>query len=281
MDSIFLTQLVVSVLVGGLFVAFQTWLAEKVPQRIAGLVISIPSTVAVALIFMAITVSPEAVASIVPVIPVSLGGGLIFCTAYIYLANMLALEKKRLIALAVICGAFAWFLITAPFAYFQTTNLFVTLGVYVFLLCITHYLLSIRPGIRTKPIQIHYTNKEKILRSLIGGFVIGLIILATKFLGPFWGGIASVFPAVYLSTLLILHWRHGAQFLFHVAKALPIANPVFVIYVFVVAYTYPALGIIVGTVIAYAVSLLYPLILMYVLPNIKNLSDPTGTRRIH
>jgi len=269
MDNVFILQVLLSAVVGGFFVAFQTWLAERLPQRIAGIAISIPSTVAVALFFMAITTSPEAVAAVAPVIPIGLGAGLMFSVAYIYIANALPLSKAKVVTFSILGAIFMWLLVAAPFAYFEVTNIVFTLSVYATLILLSHYLLSVRPGIQTEPIFIRYTNREKLIRSLIGGTVIGLIVLMTKFLGPFWGGIFSTLPAVYLSTLSIIHWRHGSRFLFHVAKSLPVANPVFAIYVFVVAYTYPVIGIVAGTIVAYMLCALYPLALMRLLPQSK------------
>jgi hypothetical protein len=110
---------------------------------------------------------------------------------------------------------------------------------------------------------------EKITRATLAGMIVGFIVIIAKLFGPFWGVVFGTFPAVYLSTLLIMHFRHGKQFLFHIAKALPIASPVFLIYALTVEYTYPQIGIFAGTLVAYAVCSIYPITLSYLIQKKK------------
>lgn len=52
MNKLFLTQLIVSFVVGGGFVALLTIVAEKVNQRIAGIILTFPITGGMALFFL-------------------------------------------------------------------------------------------------------------------------------------------------------------------------------------------------------------------------------------
>lgn len=270
MTQIFIIQLIASVIIGGLFVAIQSLLAERAPQRVAGILLSIPSTLAIGLIFIALSISSSAVAGVVAVIPASFGVTLVFIVAYVYLANVLRFRKMAAIIVSTIGAILTWLLLAVPFAYFQINNLALSLSVYAILVLVSHYFLAIRPTIETKSIHIRYTVTQKIMRAVIGGAIIGLIVFLSKSLGPFWGAVFTAFPAVYLSTLLIVHYQHGKNFLFHIARALPIASPIFIIYALVAQYTYPRIGIGWGTVAAYAASIPYSIIVALVLNKKRN-----------
>lgn len=265
MNQLFILQLAVSIFVGGFFVSIQTLLAERAPQNIAGILLSVPSTLAIGLIFIAITISPTEVAAVATVIPASFGITLAFNTVYVYLANSLRFKQTATIFVSATGAILVWLFLATPLAYFEIDNMIFSLCVYAFLVVVSHYFLAIKPNIETNPINIRYTTAQKIMRAVFGGLIIGLIVFLAKFFGPFWGAIFSAFPAVYLSMLLIVHHQHGKSFLFHITKALPVASPIFVIYTFVIQYSYPSIGVVLGTLAAFAISALYPIVLSYVL----------------
>jgi uncharacterized membrane protein (GlpM family) len=128
--TLFFIQLATSIIVGGGFIAVQSILAERVPQKIAGIVLSIPSTVAVALFFIGLTTSPEAVAKAIPVIPIAFGCGLIFCTVYIYIANNLNFSRLTTMCISTLGATLVWLILAAPLARFEPSE---TVPLYVFI----------------------------------------------------------------------------------------------------------------------------------------------------
>ena len=262
MSITFELQLLASVIVGGIFVAIQTLIAERVPQSISGILLSIPSTLVVALFFIGLTLSVQDVSSIVPVIPLSFGIGLIFVCVYTYTANILKIGRAVQLIVSTIVATLVWILLAFPLAYIQFTSISLSLFLYFCLLIISHYFLAVRPNVNTVPLVYKYTTVQKLIRSMTGGLIIGIIILLANTLGSIWGGIVSGFPAVFLSALLIVHWQHGAEFLFHITKALPLGSPIFPLYAIIVQYSYPHFGIELGTLIALILSLIYPFLIM-------------------
>lgn len=274
MERVFVTQLILSVIIGGIFVALQSLIAEKVSQKLAGIVLSVPSTLAIALYFMGLTVSPSSVAKIMPVIPISFGIGLLFCCAYVYVANKINAGSVFALLLSTVAATVTWLTLAVPLAVFEFDNLALSFFGYAALILLSHYLLSTRPNMKTRAASVRYTTVQKLIRASVGGCIIGFIIVLAKYLGPFWGGIFSSFPAVYLSTLLIIHRSQGPRFLFHITKALPVASPVFIIYALVVGFAYPTVGLNIGTALAFLVSMAYPLFITFAIGRKKATSNP-------
>lgn len=265
MEQLFIIQLITSIFIGGLFVSLLTIIAERLPQRAAGVVLSIPSTIVLGLFFIALTTSPSVVTTIAPSMPISMGATIIFCIIYVYLANNIPLSRITSMVVSTLGAIFIWLLFAIPIVHFKVSHFLFSLPAFVLLAAIGHYLLYTKPKIKTEPIRIIYTLHQKIIRAIAGGLIIGLIVFMAKFLGPFWGGVFSTFPAVYLSTLLIIHYYHDKKFLFHITKTIPVSSFGFIIYLLVVQYTYPRIGIIIGTIYALIISLIYLISLSYIL----------------
>lgn len=70
---IFYIQLIVSFLVGGLFIALQTLIAERVSTLWRGVVLTIPSTLALGLFFIGLAKSPQDVVEASQIVPIALG----------------------------------------------------------------------------------------------------------------------------------------------------------------------------------------------------------------
>ena len=84
MVNVFLTQVIASFIVGGIFVAALSIFAERAKKKAAGVIISLPSTVLVSYFFIGWTLSPQAVADIVPVTILVSGVIHLFLIAYLY-----------------------------------------------------------------------------------------------------------------------------------------------------------------------------------------------------
>lgn len=99
--------------------------------------------------------------------------------------------------------------------------------------------------------MVRYTFAQKITRCLIVGSIMTLIVFLSKTLGSFWGGIFSVFPAAYTSTLLILHKQYDARFLQRTCRTMPLGSMPIIVYAFLARWTFPVYGFVWGTVLSY------------------------------
>jgi len=80
MDPLFWIQTLTAFVVGGLAIASISLIAERVPRAIAGVVISMPSTMVVGLFFIGLVNSPEAVSANMNSVPITLTGAVIYVT---------------------------------------------------------------------------------------------------------------------------------------------------------------------------------------------------------
>jgi len=80
-------------------------------------------------------------------------------------------------------------------------------------------------------------------------------VLASKFLNPLFGGVLASFPAVFVSTLIILHNSRGAKVSIGLAKSLLISGFINVIsYIIAIRFFYVSIGIYWGTLIGLLIS---------------------------
>jgi len=236
--------------VGGIVIALLSFLVERADKKIAGIILSLPSTAVISYIFIAWTISPEAVGAIAPASLATCGSTIIFTTVYIYLAKI-KLSKIKSICLSLIGALLVWFLLSVPLAVYKLDNIIIGFLLYFITICIAYYFLTIKNQEQKSSDLLTYTTSQKIGRAIIAGLIISLSVFLSKIINPFWGGIFSGFPAAFSSTFLILHWYYGSHMLFKVAKTMPIGSLVYIPFIIASHWTYPAFGIFGGTIFAY------------------------------
>lgn len=243
-----------------MFVAFLTFWAERSSARVAGIIISLPSTLAIGYLFMSLTISPEVVAEVAPMVPMGAGILMLFTITYLYMSKI-PLKKPYSIALCTVSSLFVWFLLALPMAVYKFDKIWISIFVYLVLLAVGFHFLTIRVRLKAHHKPLVYTVWEKVFRSVFAGGIIALIVVLSKSLGPFWGGVFTVFPAVFLSSLIVFHYRYDSDFLFKVWKNSPMGSLVFVSFAIASIYTFPAFGAFGGLVGSYfAAFLAYELI---------------------
>jgi len=242
----FTIQLVISFFAGGLFIALQTLLSERVPLKWRGAVLTIPSTMALGLLFIGLTKTPGDVAQATIVIPAAIGADYIFVLTFALLSKF-NLIINFLISL-MIWATSAFLLIKFP-----PTNFLISLVVYCIPIVIICYLIIKKLPQSTTLTPVPMTFKHTAIRSFIGGSIITTIVILSNTFGNIWGGIFSVFPAAYTATFLIYSQVHSKKIIPAVAKSFFMPGiPGFLIYAYVAGITFPVIGIWLGTLAAYA-----------------------------
>jgi uncharacterized membrane protein (GlpM family) len=256
MTTIFITQLIVSFIVGGSFIALLTFLAERSNSRISGIIISFPSTALLGFFFLAWTQSPEEVATLVPATLIPLGISILFAVFYAYLAQMGAKfihHRLILITITLLLSVLSWLLLSLPLAMFKMTNLLYGILGYLAFVVIGHVLLK-----RKKQVILpkhSYTIWQIIIRASFVGLLIVLVVLLGETVNPFWGGVLSMFPAALSSSLIVIHWYFGHNVLFSVVRRVPLGSISIFVYAIIVMLSFPWVGFIYGTLLAFLGSL--------------------------
>ena len=262
MQILFCIQLITSFIAGGVFIAFLTFISEKVDARVSGIILALPSTAALGFFFLGWSLSSEVVSYITPSSFIPLGLSVLFVAVYIYLANFMGrfINSKLLqIILCTVVSLFVWFALAVPVILYKINNLIVGIIGYGILITITHWLLH-RKNFK-KPVSKMYSFKQKIGRSVFAGFMIALVVFFGKTLGPIWGSVFAVFPAAFLSSLMILHKYYNPENLFSTFQKIALGSITLLGYLLQVMLLFPLTGFAIGTVIAYAGSLIISFLL--------------------
>lgn len=253
MTSLFTIQLITAFLIGGGIIALLSLIAEKAPQKTAGIFLTLPSTVAVSLFFMAWTTSAQATAQIIPSTLIPMGSAILFGAIYAAIAKSLKLKSKiAQISTTYTIGIAIWFALALPMAIYKINNL--SLGLSGYLITIILAALIFKRNKEPKAPSLSYTKIQILGRSIFAGVIVALVVIFTKILNPFWGGIFAMFPAAFSSSLIIFHWYYPPKSLSAIINKAPIGSISMLVYVLAVMSTFPKFGFITGTIIAYLLS---------------------------
>ena len=247
-SSILLLRLTLAFIIGGGWVTFITWVAERRGAELGGFFGGLPSTSAFAFLFIGWIESTSAAVDATTSFPMFMSFTGAFVLVYAFFARW-GFVAGLTTALSV--WFFAALLITLSSPGFDISILGCT-----FVSLATYYGLR-KLGLRSpRPTPAAYPRCLRILRFLISGGIIVVAVLASEVGGPIFGAVFSAFPAIFTSTLYTVSRSEGTEFSRGMATSLMLSAILTVIpYSIAVRYLYPGLGIWYGTLAAYAVAI--------------------------
>jgi uncharacterized membrane protein (GlpM family) len=250
MDASFWLKLLLSFIVGSLWVILTTLSAERYGSKIGGLLGGLPSTVVIALFFIGFTQSPEVAARVTTVMPLAQGLNGLFVLAFMFLI-------PRGLWLGLLGSLFLWSIQSALLYLLDIRLFWISLLGWLILLVLC-YLASEKWMKVTShgKLQVSYRPSQLIWRAVFGGGIIALAVFMGKFGGPLLGGIFGSFPAMFLTTLVITYQIGGTSFSRSVGKSILVSGLINVpLYEIAVRYLYPQHGLVLGTLFALIFSL--------------------------
>ncbi len=263
-EPFFLLQVVLSFVIGGAVIGTMTVLAQYLPQKTAGIILSLPITIGISLFFLWFVSPQDEFISSFDIIPMGVSIVMSFLVIYIYVAQLF---KKRSISIFVSLSSIyvSWLLFVISTVSLGKPTLLSSFLAFFFITACSQWALFRLPS---EPDQGHShtpSAKEIMVRMVLAGSVVALSLLTAKAASPFWGIFVGVtLPSVYPSYLAMLHYAHGPGFLIKVLRLMPTGSTTYIVYAFVVREMYPLLGPWMGTLIAYASTVVY----MYLLSKI-------------
>lgn len=239
-----------------------TIIAEKYGTKTGGVIGTLPSTIIIAFLFIALDKGVDFAADSVVVVPAEMGINVLFLLLF-------ALFTQRKLPLTVAGSLLGWTILTAILFYSNLTSILISLLIYSGCFLAAFLLLDKKKKITSQDtIKVHYTPLKLLGRSLIAGIVIAIAVSFSN-LGTTLSGIFSVFPAIFLSTMLISQREHGPQFTAAMAKGMIYGSPSVVSYAVSIHVFYPLFGIFPGTIGAFLIALLVTLILFVLRTKIR------------
>lgn len=249
-DTFFLFKLVVTFLIGSLWLTGATVLAERFGSKIGGVIAGMPSSIVIALFFIGWTQTPVAASQATVVVPLVMGIDGLFILTYAALV-------RRSFPLALLASLFVWFCLSFALVLIHFDNFsFSLIGFLVLLLVsyvIMEYVLHVK-SLAGRKAAFSFSNI--LLRGLVSGVIITLAVAFAKLGGPLFGGVFAAFPAVFLSTMILTYFAQGREFSVSVMKTLLLSGTInTTVYASAVRFLYPLFGLVGGTIISFLLSL--------------------------
>lgn len=244
-----LLKAALSFLVGGLYIGLMTIIAERFGSKIGGLLVALPSTILVSLIFISIILGPTGLVQATITIPAAIGVSIIFLAAFIFLYRFLGLVAAYFGAVAI------WFTIASSLVLLHLDRILISmlLGLIFFAIGLSY----VRGQPHRKLSSLHFSRSAFTVRCVFAGTFVALAVLLAGLLGPFWGGTLSAFPAAFSATALILTQAHGIEFTTSTAKTMVLGAAANIIFVAGVFYLVPVVGVFSGMILAYLLCLVF------------------------
>jgi len=216
-DELFLLRVVLSFVVGGLYIAAITRLSELLGSRVGGILSAIPTTGLVGMVFLGITEGTLALTVAAPSLMVGFSVSTLFLITYAYLRS-----RNQPIAYSLGGATLLWLTIMAIVGLLGALS--VQISLIVFLICFVLAQLFFRRFPTVKPVKKPTSAAVLAGRAAFAGTMVALSIVLGRVIGPNWGGIAAAFPALYFSSIVILEKEQGKEFTISLLKRLPLGS---------------------------------------------------------
>jgi len=250
MDTTFIIKVLISFVVGGLWVVITTVSADRFGTKIGGLIAGLPSTLLFGLLFIGWTQNPVASVQATTLVPIISGINALFLFSYILLT-------RKGFYFALFVSLVSWLVLSLLMILTKFNNFWILVIIYICIYGVVLYLIENKLKITSsKGKKIQYSKKQIVLRGLLCGVMVSFSVICGKLGGSILGGVSAMFPAMFISTLIISYITQGLEFSLGMAKSSMAGALSIVIFAVVVRYTFVPFGLIVGILLAISTSLL-------------------------
>jgi hypothetical protein len=199
-------SLVLSFVLAAVWVSATTVITERLGTKVGGVVTTLPSTLVVALYFMAAEEGTAFASKAAAVVPAEIGVNVIFLALFVAWAH-------RGMGPALAAAYAGWALLSVVVWLLDVQDIW--LSMFIFAVCVagSSYWLKRKHDYKAREGQaLKYTPGELAFRGLFAGAMIALSVFLASVGGPVIAGIMAVFPAIFTSTMVILYLRQGRDF---------------------------------------------------------------------
>jgi len=243
--SPFVIKWFLSLIIGSLWVAMSTLIAEKVSGKLGGLIAGLPTTAVVSLMFIGLTLGLNPALVTAKIVPLSSGLYCFFFVTYL-------IQTKKGFLNGFIKSLVVWFTFAFIASRFSSTNLLTSTLIGFTFIAATIWWVEKNIQIDDQHIPKKIKGSPLWVKASLTGLVISSVVFISKLAGPIWGGIFATFPALTISTILVTIKSGGLEFTRLIAKNILISTTTTISLFAIFSYFfYPMFGVIAGTIIAY------------------------------
>lgn len=244
MNAAFIAKLILSFVVGGMWIALGVALAERRGSRAGGLLIGFPSTVLIAVFFIGWTQSAAAAVQATNVIPA------VFGVSCLYLLTATSLIGRGLptafAAALALWGGLSSLLIVLKF-----DNYWAGVLIYAACFAFAYWRLGRIPQPSADAERVRPSGPFLIAaRGVFGGSIVALAVLLAKVSGALIGGVFAIFPAVFTGALVATAVSHGPGFSAALMRSTLVGGISVIVFTTAVRLSFEALGLIQGAIVS-------------------------------
>jgi len=248
-------QIVLPFLLSASVVVGISIIAEKFGTKIGGIIGTLPSTIIVAYVFISLNQGEDFAARSASVVPAEMGVNILFLFIFSVLAD-------RRVTTTVVASLGLWSVLSLALYLTSMNNIFISTAIFFAAFIVSLIILEKKVKVKSVgKVEVEYTLKKIMFRGVLAGIVISISVLLSN-VGSVLSGIFSVFPAIFLSTMLIFTREHGPRFVGGTAKSMIFGTPSVVSYSVGIALLFPVLGMIWGSVASFMIALTVTLTLL-------------------
>ena len=251
MSSLFVQLLLLTVVIAGLWISGVSLLSERLGSRLGGMISNLPSTILVSLLFIGITQSPGFAAEATISVPLGMTLSTLFLFSFI-------LFLPRGLGWGLVAALATWLGLAVLSSFFQQVGRLTWTLVY-FVVAIGTWLIA-EKGLKITSAPKtgkRYSWWQVLIRAAFAGTVVGTAVIIGRSGSAFWTGIFSTFPAVMLSSMVILTLSAGPGFARGLGKIMLLASTNIIVYGHFAGYFFPRAGLAWGTVISFIIATLW------------------------
>jgi uncharacterized membrane protein (GlpM family) len=237
---------VLSFVIAGTWISLASFLGERLGSKVGGLITNLPSNIFISFIFIALTKGVPFTAEAARAIPLGMSINTLFIFVFI-------MTVRRGLGKAIFISLLAWLLAAIPAAAYPVRDIITSFVIYVTVCAVGFVTVEFGLKIKSVPKRIvPFSLSNIVFRALFAGTVVASAVLIAQISPPYITGLVVSFPAVMMSTLVILAKTQGADFTRGTGKILLLSSSNIIVYAFAVAFFYPILGIPLGTLASFA-----------------------------
>jgi len=259
-----LIRILASFVIAGGWIGTATILSEKLGSKWGGLITNLPSNILVSLVFVSLNKGAIFAANTVFAVPI----GMLIDTIFLLLFIIL-LRKGLVTSIIVSLGSWLLMAIIANALNFQ--NLPMAIVLYIISVIVCYYIAEYKLKIpNVKKTHKKFSMSSLLIRSTFAGAIVATTVTVSLFARPYLVGLVTTFPAILLTSMIILTISQNAKFSQATGKVLLVSSSNIIIYSLAVYLTYPTIGIIYGSLVSFVLAFIWVLLMN---PVIKKFSQ--------
>jgi len=257
-----LSQIVLPFALSALVVIFITIIAERYGTKVGGIFGTLPTTIIVAFVFIALNKGVDFASRSVAVVPAEMGINLWFLLIFAILAY-------RSLTVALASSFIFWSIFSGILYYANLSNIYISFVIFAISMFTTFIILEkvIKVNSLGK-VKVEYTFIKIFFRGIMTGVVITISVLLAN-IGEVLSGIFSVFPVILTSTMVITYREHGPDFSAGIAKSMIFGCWSVMSYAVVIHFLYPLYGIVAGSIAGFLIGLIISIVILLLRNKIK------------